>query len=62
MPAANGEIDAAFATLARKRAGALLVGTDAFFISRREQLVALAARHAHPGDLSSAASSPQPAA
>jgi putative ABC transport system substrate-binding protein len=37
-----------FATLARLRAGALLVATDAFFIGRREQLVTLAARHGVP--------------
>ena len=43
-----GEIDAAFATLAQLRAGALLVITDAFFIGRREQLVTLAARHGVP--------------
>ena len=42
------EIDAAFATLAQVRAGALLIGTDPFFSSRREQFVALAARHAMP--------------
>jgi len=42
------EIDAAFATLMQLRAGALLIGTDPFFSSRREQFVALAARHAVP--------------
>jgi putative tryptophan/tyrosine transport system substrate-binding protein len=42
------EIDAAFATLVQLRAGALLVATDAFFTARREQFVALAARHAVP--------------
>jgi putative ABC transport system substrate-binding protein len=44
----DGEIDAAFATLAQSHVGALLVGADPFFGSRREQLVALAARHAVP--------------
>jgi putative ABC transport system substrate-binding protein len=42
------EIDAAFATLAQLRAGALLIGGDAFFTSRRVQLAILAARHAVP--------------
>ena len=42
------EIDAAFASLVQARTGALLVGGDAFFNSRIEQLVALAARHAIP--------------
>jgi len=42
------EIDAAFATLVQLRAGGLLIGTDPFFSSRREQFVALAARHAVP--------------
>ena len=42
------EIDGAFATLAQRRIGALLVGNDVFFYSRREQIVALAARHAIP--------------
>jgi putative tryptophan/tyrosine transport system substrate-binding protein len=44
----EGEIDAAFASLVQLQAGALLVGDDAFFISRREQLVALASRHSVP--------------
>jgi putative tryptophan/tyrosine transport system substrate-binding protein len=43
-----GEIDAAFATLAQARAGALLIGGDAFFTSRREQIIALAARYRVP--------------
>ena len=42
------EIEAAFATLVRNRADALLVGTDPFFYSRRLQLATLAARHAIP--------------
>jgi putative ABC transport system substrate-binding protein len=42
------EIDAAFASLVEPHAGALVVGNDPFFNSRREQLVALASRHAVP--------------
>jgi putative ABC transport system substrate-binding protein len=44
----DGEIDAAFASLAQLHAGALVVGADPFFLSRREHLVALAARYATP--------------
>jgi putative ABC transport system substrate-binding protein len=44
----EGEIDAAFASLVELHAGALVVGGDAFFASRREQLVALASSHAVP--------------
>jgi putative ABC transport system substrate-binding protein len=42
------EIDVAFATVVRERAGALLVNVDAYFLSRRHQLVALAARYRIP--------------
>jgi putative ABC transport system substrate-binding protein len=42
------EIEAAFVTLVRNRADALLVGPDAVLLSRRLQLVILAARHAIP--------------
>ena len=44
----DSEIDAAFATLAQPRTGGLVVAADPFFNSRREKLVALAARHAVP--------------
>jgi putative ABC transport system substrate-binding protein len=44
----NSEIDAAFATLVRERPDALFVAPDAFFTSRRLQLVHLATRHAVP--------------
>jgi putative tryptophan/tyrosine transport system substrate-binding protein len=42
------EIDAAIASLVQLHAGALLVGSDAFLNTRREQLVALASRYAVP--------------
>jgi putative ABC transport system substrate-binding protein len=44
----ESEIDAAFASVAELHAGALLVAGDPLFDSRREQLVALASRHAVP--------------
>jgi putative ABC transport system substrate-binding protein len=47
---ANSErdIDTAFATLVERRVGALLVASSPFLAGRREQLVALATRHAIP--------------
>ena len=42
------DIETAFATFAQRGAGALLAGTGAFLNSRREGVVALAARHALP--------------
>ena len=42
------EIETAFNIAAQKGAGALLVVQDPFYNSRREQIVALAARHKQP--------------
>jgi putative ABC transport system substrate-binding protein len=44
----DGEIEATFATFARRPADALFVGNDAFFDSRRVQLAILEARHGLP--------------
>ena len=44
----ESEIDTAFAAFAQMRAAALLVGADPFFLTRRDHIVALAARHAIP--------------
>jgi len=42
------EIEAAFTTLVRNKANALLIGSDVFFSSRRVQLATLTTRHAIP--------------
>jgi len=44
----ESDIDAAFTTVVGQRIGALLVMADPFFVTRRDQFVALAARHALP--------------
>jgi putative ABC transport system substrate-binding protein len=44
----ESELDAAFASLVELHASALFVGGGGFFLNRREQLVALASRHAVP--------------
>jgi putative tryptophan/tyrosine transport system substrate-binding protein len=44
----EGDIDAAFVAIVERRTDALVVATDAYFNSRRDQLVALAARHTVP--------------
>jgi putative ABC transport system substrate-binding protein len=46
--ASERDFDTAFASLAEHRAGALVITTDAFFISRIEQLARLTLRHAVP--------------
>jgi putative ABC transport system substrate-binding protein len=45
---ADGDFEPAFAALVQLGVGALAVGSDAFFFSRREELVVLAAHHAVP--------------
>ena len=44
----DGDLDTAFANFVQRRVGALLIGNDSFFISRREQIVAMAASRAIP--------------
>src|SRR5262249_44538327 len=42
------DIDAAFVSFDQQRANAIIIGADSHFLSRRDQLVGLAARHALP--------------
>ena len=43
-----GDIEAAFMAMVQNRVGALLVGSDPFFVNLRDQIVSLAAQHAIP--------------
>ncbi|MGC1252889.1 MAG: ABC transporter substrate-binding protein [Xanthobacteraceae bacterium] len=44
----DSELEAAFNTLVQQRVGALIVNPDAFFVTRRDELVELAARQKIP--------------
>ena len=44
----DSDLEPAFATLSQQRVGAVLVGPSNFYNRRKEQLAALAARHALP--------------
>jgi putative tryptophan/tyrosine transport system substrate-binding protein len=44
----EGEFEGVFATMAERKAGGLLVGSDPFFNSRRARLIALTAQHQLP--------------
>jgi putative tryptophan/tyrosine transport system substrate-binding protein len=47
-PSAEGEFESAFAAMAEQKVGALLVGADPFFNSRRAPLIGLAAQYRLP--------------
>lgn len=47
----DAEIEAAFAAMATWRAGAVLIGPDPFFASRKAQLVSRAAQHSLPNSV-----------
>jgi ABC-type uncharacterized transport system substrate-binding protein len=42
------DIDTAFTAMVQNRVGALVVGSDPFFLNRREQIITLSAKHAIP--------------
>ena len=52
------EIDATCRALVERRVGALVVGSDPFVLNRRQQLIALAARHATVAELNAALAKP----
>src|SRR5262249_61501625 len=45
---AEGHVEAAFTVIVERRIDAALITADPFFVSQRDKLVALAARHAVP--------------
>jgi putative ABC transport system substrate-binding protein len=47
-PLCHPGLETAFGKLVQQKAGALIVGTDAFLYGQRDQLAGLAARHAVP--------------
>jgi putative ABC transport system substrate-binding protein len=44
----EGDIDAAFTSFVQQRVNAVIIGSDSLFVSRPDQLIGLAARHALP--------------
>lgn len=44
----EADFDSAFAELVRQRLNGLMIGADPLFVSRRDQIIALAARHSVP--------------
>jgi putative ABC transport system substrate-binding protein len=46
---ADSDIDTAFDSAAKQNVGAFVVSADAYFTSRRAQIIVLAARHSLPG-------------
>jgi ABC-type uncharacterized transport system substrate-binding protein len=49
MASTTRDLDAAFTTIGQLRVDAFMVGADGFFITRRDQLAALATRYGVPG-------------
>ena len=48
MRPSDHEIDTAFVTFVQHKVGAIIVGSDGFFVAHRKQVVELAARYALP--------------